>query len=291
MTAMSNIDYLPIDLHCHSYISDGDLSPADVVARAAARGCRLLALTDHDDMSGIPLARAAALDYPNLMLLAGVEVSVTYGQHTLHIVGLDVDIEHPMLQAGLALLRAGRHERAQRMANGLAAVGIMGALEGAKSFAVNPDLIGRVHFARFLIQQGYAKDNQQVFKRYLVPGKPGYTRQQWATLSDALTWITAAGGLAVLAHPARYKMGTDAMKVLLTLFKQFGGSAIEVITSNHTASQVAQFACLAEKFDLMGSVGSDFHSAASGHIGLGGNPALPSFIKPVWARWFDESKL
>lgn len=268
------------DFHCHSTVSDGMLSPTAVVERAAARGVKVLALTDHDELGGLAEAAVAAQQC-GIHLVNGVEISVNWGKHTLHIVGLGIDPEHPLLRDGLQRIRSGRTERAKLMAAGLAKAGIEGAFEGAMRFADNPDMIGRAHFARFLVEQGRARNLQAVFKKYLTPGKPGYVPHQWATLPEAIEWLHAAGGLAILAHPGRYDMGKKTMNELVEIFTRFGGDGIEVGTANHTPELVARFARLAESFDLWASVGSDFHG--QGHYGdLGQFPPLPDYCKPVW---------
>ena len=268
------------DFHCHSTMSDGTMPPQAVVRRAFEKGVRVLALTDHDELGGLAAAAATASEL-GMRLVPGVEVSVNWGKHTLHIVGLGIDPANATLAAGLAGIRAGRTERARKMADGLAKAGIAGAFEGALPFAENQDMIGRAHFARFLVEKGYAKSLQAVFKKYLVPGKPGFVPHQWATLAESIDWIHAAGGLAVLAHPGRYDMGRKLMRDLIEIFKRFGGDGIEVATASHTEDQVATFARLTEEFGLWASVGSDFHGA--GHYGeLGLFPTLPDYCRPIW---------
>ena len=279
------LDFLVIfDLHCHSTASDGVLTPAALVARAHEQGVDVLALTDHDDVRGqAEAARAAAA--LGLRYIYGVEISVTWSGHTLHVVGLGINPEHPKLLAGLAANRAGRAERASRMDEALARVGIPGALAGAYAYAVNPDLIGRTHFARFLVEEGYVKDVKTVFKKYLVKGKPGYVHHEWASLSEAVQWIHAAGGQAVLAHPGRLSVGRDKMRVLLAEFRDLGGEAIEVVTGSHTPEQVPLFAGLAQEFGLYASCGSDFHAPGEGGRELGRFMPLPSICRPLWDTW------
>lgn len=276
-----------IDLHCHSNVSDGMLLPADLVARAAGQGVTVLALTDHDDVAGLVEARSAAIEL-GLQLVNGVEVSVSWGTHTLHIVGLNIDPEHPDLVAGLASIRAGRSERAVRMADQLTKAGITGSLAGAYAHAGNPNLIGRLHFARYLVAQGLVKDVRTVFKKYLVKGKPGYVSHQWADLADAISWIRASGGQAVLAHPGRYQMGSGKMHELLEAFKAAGGEGIEVVTGSHTPEQYPHFANLAQKFGLLSSRGSDFHAPGEGYRDIGRLPPLPEMCTPIWHNWKYE---
>lgn len=272
------------DLHCHSTASDGVLSPRALVERAASMGVHVLALTDHDELRGLDEAWAVA-DELGIRLVRGVEISISWGGHTIHVVGLNVDSDDPILARGLASNRGGRAERARRMADELARMGIPGALEGAYKFAGNQDLIGRTHFARFLVERGVVKDVKTVFRKFLVKGKPGYVPHQWASLEEALVWIRAAGGQSVLAHPGRYQMGREKMRLLLSEFKHLGGDAIEVVTGSHTPDQVPVYADLAVEFDLMASVGSDFHAPGEGGRELGRLPALPTRCRPLWSAW------
>jgi predicted metal-dependent phosphoesterase TrpH len=272
------------DLHSHSTASDGVLSPRDLVCRAAEQGVNVLALTDHDEIKGVADARAEAVER-GIELVAGVEISVTWAGRTIHVVGLKVDVEHPVLLEGLRVNRSGRHDRAQRMADSLAKVGIAGAMEGARLLAENEDLISRTHFARFLVEKGHVKDVKTVFKKYLVRGKPGYVSHEWASLSDALDWIVQAGGMAVLAHPGRYDMGKEKMAQLLGEFKDNGGRALEVVTGSHTADQVPIYADYSVRFGLLASVGSDFHAPGEGGRELGRLKDLPERCRPVWQDW------
>ncbi|NOT17450.1 MAG: PHP domain-containing protein [Sulfuriferula sp.] len=272
------------DLHCHSNASDGGLSPADLVARAHGQGVTTLALTDHDDVVGLAPARVVA-ESLGMKFVNGVEISVTWGAHTLHIVGLNIDPEHPVLVAGLAAIRAGRGERAVKMAEGLRKVGIVDSLAGAYLHAGNPNLIGRMHFARYLVAQGLVKDTRTVFKKYLVKGKPGYVPHQWASLTDAVGWINASGGQAVIAHPGRYQMGSAKMHELLEQFKSLDGAGIEVVTGSHTPEQYPHFANLANRFALLCSRGSDFHAPGEGYRDIGRLPPLPDNCRPIWYDW------
>ncbi len=275
---------LTIDLHCHSSCSDGTLAPAQVVARAAQRGCRVLALTDHDGVAGLAEARAAA-SVVGLCLIDGVEISVSWDGLTIHVVGLNVDPLHPQLLAGLASVRAGRLARAERMAADLARVGIGGSLAGALALAERPEMISRTHFARFLVESGKVKDIRAAFRKFLVKGKPGYVPHQWASLPDAIGWIHQAGGVAVLAHPGRYEIGRARMLRLLTEFKAQGGDAVEVVTSNHTLDHVRQFTRLAQEFKLLASCGSDFHSPDEPYADFGQLQPMPADCRVVWEGW------
>lgn len=272
------------DLHCHSTRSDGLLSPAAVVQRAAARGVDVLALTDHDEVSGIAEARAAAAQTP-LTLVPAAEISVTWEEHTIHVVALHIDPDNEALLRGLEHLRSGRDVRARRIAAALEAAGIPGALEGALRYVTSERLISRSHFARYLVECGTCSDVKQVFKRYLVPGKPGYVPHAWAEISEALDWIRGAGGQGVLAHPGRYKLTGGGLRRLITEFREHGGEGIEVLSSAHTAAQVAEFGTLARVYGLRASCGSDYHGPGESRLDLGDLPPLPAGLTPIWADW------
>jgi hypothetical protein len=280
---------LNIDLHCHSNVSDGMLSPAEVVARAAANGVHVLALTDHDDVTGIAAARAAA-DEAGLTLIPGVEISVSWGGQTVHIVGLRIDPQHPELAAGLYDIRLGRIERARRMGDDLARSGIVGAYEGAYGYAVNKQMVGRTHFARWLVAQGHAPDIRAAFRRFLTRGNPGYVEHEWTTLENAVGWIRASGGMAVIAHPGRYAFNARELHLLLDAFRTLGGEGIEVITGSHHPSEYGKFADLARAFGLKASRGADFHAPDEG-IDIGRLPALPHYCQPVWQGWPELAHL
>lgn len=274
---------LNIDLHCHSSVSDGVLSPTEVVARAAANGVHALALTDHDDVAGLAEAGIAA-DAAGITLIPGVEISVSWGGQTVHIVGLRIDPVHPELAAGLHSIRLGRMERARRMAADLARHGIAGAYEGADSYAANKQMVGRTHFARWLVAQGHAPDMRTTFKRFLTPGHPGYVEHEWTSLENAVAWIRASGGMAVIAHPGRYAFKAHQLVVLLNTFRALGGEGIEVITGSHHPSEYGKFADLARAFSLKASRGADFHAPGEG-ADIGCLPALPHYCQPVWQNW------
>ncbi len=275
---------LNIDLHSHSHFSDGVLAPAEVAARARANGVDVWALTDHDELSGIAQAREAA-EQLGLRHVTGVEISVTWGGQTVHIVGLQLDETRPELVQGLAQTRSGRLQRAEEMARQLQEAGIPDALSGAMKYVDNPELISRTHFARYMVEQGVRDSIQQVFDAYLSEGKPGYVPHRWATLSDAMGWIRAAGGVAVIAHPARYKYSDLAFDAFVDEFMQLGGTGIEVITSGHTVEEYAKYAQVAKRFGLCASRGSDFHSPSESRFDLGSLPPLPESLKPIWHDW------
>ena len=279
--------YLNADLHCHSVVSDGTLTPEELAARAKANGVELWSLTDHDEIGGQHRAAAAARSQ-GMAYLTGTEISVTFAGNTVHIVGLGFDPDNAALAQGLAATRGGRGERAQEMAAQLAQVGIHGAYEGALKFVGNPELISRTHFARFLVETQVCRDTNEVFRKYLTEGKPGYVPHRWATLGDAVRWITEAGGLAVIAHPARYKFTANEEYALFSEFKAHGGAGVEVVTGSHTAAEYVTYAAMAEEFGLAASRGSDFHSPDESHTDLGTLPYLPGHLTPIWETLADR---
>lgn len=272
------------DLHAHSTYSDGLLAPAALVARAAGRGVDVLALTDHDDTGGLAEAAAAA-DACGLTLVAGAELSVSWEVHTIHVVALAIDPANRVLDDGLAAIRSGRDARARRIGESLARAGIPGAYEGARRYVTSERLISRSHFARFLVEAGYAREVKDVFRKYLTVGKPGYVAHAWASLPDAVAWIHAAGGLAVLAHPGRYKVTATGMRRMLSDFRAAGGDAIEVLSPSHTAAQCAEYATHARTFGFLASAGTDYHGPGESWLDLGDLPDLPTGVVPVWSRW------
>lgn len=273
---------LNADLHCHSVVSDGTLTPEELAQRAKAQGVTLWSLTDHDEIGGQARAATAAaacgLDY-----LSGVEISVSFLHQTVHIVGLGFDVDNAALTEGLQQTRGGRSQRAMEMATDLARVGIQGAFEGALKYAGNPNLISRTHFARYLVETGVCKDTYEVFRKYLTEGKPGFVEHRWANLKDAVRWITQAGGVAVIAHPARYKFSANEELALFTEFKGHGGMGVEVVTGSHSHAESANYAATALEFGLAASRGSDFHSPEESRTELGALPDLPAQLTPVWA--------
>jgi predicted metal-dependent phosphoesterase TrpH len=278
---------LNADLHCHSVVSDGTLTPEALAERAKNNGVELWALTDHDEIGGQARAAAAAKAC-GMHYLHGVEISVTFLNKTVHIVGLGFDPENAALREGLEHTRGGRRLRAQEMSDGLARVGIRGAFEGALRYVGNPDLISRTHFARHLVETGVCKDTNEVFRKYLTEGKPGYVEHRWATLQDAVKWITQAQGMAIVAHPARYKFTANEEFALFTEFKGHGGRGVEVVTGSHSAAEYVSYAAVAQEFGLAASRGSDFHSPDESHTELGTLPYLPGALTPVWELLADR---
>ena len=276
MTAILNAD-----LHCHSVVSDGTLTPEALAERAARNGVQLWALTDHDEIGGQERALAAA-HAQGMLYLTGTEISVTFIGKTVHIVGLGFDPDDIGMRQGLAQTRGGRGQRAHQMSDGLARVGIKAAYEGALTYAGNHQLISRTHFARFLVETGVCRDTNEVFRKYLTEGKPGCVEHRWASLKDAMGWIMRAGGVAVIAHPARYRFTANEEFALFTEFKSHGGQGVEVVTGSHSAAEYVTYAQSAREFGLAASRGSDFHSPDESHTDLGTLPLLPSGLTPVW---------
>jgi predicted metal-dependent phosphoesterase TrpH len=279
--------FLNADLHCHSVVSDGTLTPEALAQRAKLNGVDLWSLTDHDELGGQQAARLAA-QCASLPYLTGVEISVSFAGKTVHIVGLGFEPENVEIQAGLKTTRGGREERAREMSRQLERVGIPQAFEGALQYAGNPDLISRTHFARHLVQTGVCKDTNEVFRRFLTPGNPGFVEHRWASLADAVTWITQAKGVAVIAHPGRYDFTPNEEFALFTEFKTHGGQAVEVVTGSHTPQEYVEYAGMAQEFDLAASRGSDFHSPSESRIDLGTLPWLPGALTPVWELLEDR---
>ena len=281
------ITYLNADLHCHSVVSDGTLTPEELALRAKTNGVELWALTDHDEIGGQARAAAAAAAQ-GMAYLTGTEISVTFANETVHIVGLGFDATNPIIVNGLAKTRGGRGERAMEMSDGLAQVGIKGAYDGALKFVGNPELISRTHFARFLVESGVCKDTYEVFRKYLTEGKPGYVPHAWAKLGDAVGWITQSGGVAVIAHPGRYKFTANEEFALFSEFKTHGGQGVEVVTGSHTTAEYVEYAAVAKEFGMAASRGSDFHSPDESRIDLGTLPHLPGDLTPVWELLQDK---
>ncbi|SFB81124.1 hypothetical protein SAMN05216344_103252 [Polaromonas sp. OV174] len=278
---------LNADLHCHSVVSDGTLTPEVLAERAKANGVELWALTDHDEIAGQQRAADAA-KAQGLHYLTGTEISVTFAGETVHIVGLGFDASNTALQQGLRNTRGGREQRAMEMAESLAKAGIHGAFEGALKFVGNPELISRTHFARFLVESGVCRETPEVFRKYLTEGKPGYVPHRWASLQNAVNWITQAQGVAVIAHPGRYRFTANEEYALFTEFKAHGGQGVEVVTGSHTPQEYLKYAETAKEFGLAASRGSDFHSPDESHTDLGALPFLPGQLTPVWELLTDR---
>ncbi len=271
------------DLHTHTFHSDGTLSPSELVMRAHSSGVGVLALTDHDITSGIHEGQEAARA-AGIVLVPGVEISVTWNGLTLHIVGLGIDPDEGRLQAGLADQLRFRDWRAEEIGRRLARKGISGASAGARARAQGV-LVSRTHFARHLVAEGHVRSVRDAFSKYLSRGKPGYVPGQWASLPQVLDWIRVSGGQAVIAHPARYKLSATRLQRLLKEFKDSGGEAIEVVSGSHSRDDCLRFAALAARYDLLASCGSDYHGPEAAWIDLGRLPPLPESCRPLWVKW------
>ncbi len=276
---------LKVDLHCHSNVSDGVLTPTAVAAYARKGGVDAWALTDHDEVGGIKAARAAAKE-AGMRFVPGVEISVTWANQTVHLVGLHVDEDNPALLAGLAATRHGRDARGREIAAQLETAGIHGAYEGALKYVGNPDLLSRTHFARYIVETGICDTTSEVFRKFLTEGKPGYVPHRWATLEEAMGWIRGAGGIPVIAHPGRYKFDATAEGALFDEFRQRGGNAIEVVTGSHTPDQYETYAEVARRYGFLASRGTDFHAPGEARVEFDALPPLPGSVTPVWHDWF-----
>lgn len=272
------------DLHCHSTRSDGLLTPADVVRRAAGRGVDVLALTDHDELAGLGEAREAARE-AGIAFIDGSELSVSWHDDTVHIVALGIDPGNAELASGLESIRSGRDARARRIGASLGEAGIPDAFEGALTYVTSERLISRTHFARHLVDSGHARDMKDAFRHFLTPGKPGYVSHVWASLSQVVGWIHQAGGQAVIAHPGRYRVSSAQLRTLIGEFRDLGGDAIEVVSPSHTPAQYVEFAAIARAFALKASCGSDFHGPGESRMDFGDLPPLPAGVEPVWSAW------
>ena len=268
------------DLHSHSLASDGTLSPEQLVNEARTAGVQVLALTDHDTTDGLAAAQAE-IRFPGMQLVAGVEISVSWQSQTVHILGLGIDPDCAVLQAGLAGLREYRDWRAGEIGRRLAREGIADSYRGARALT-RGRIVSRTHFARFLVAGGYGTSVQQVFKRYLAPGKSGHVAGRWADLETALNWIGSAGGLAVIAHPARYRMSAGKLRRLVGEFRECGGLGLEVVSGSHTRENTDAMAALCRNEKLFASCGSDYHGPENPWIRLGELAQLPPGCRPVW---------
>jgi len=269
-----------IDLHTHSTASDGTLSPTELVCQAAAAGVRALALTDHDTVAGIAEAQRAA-NQANICLVPGIELSVMWSKRTLHLVGLGLDVNNQKLRDVLQQALDFRRWRAEEIARKLEIVGVKDALTGAQMMA-GSDLIGRAHFARYLVEQGFAKDFRQVFKRFMVKGKPGHVGGEWMQLEAGIGLLHQAGGVAVLAHPARYNLSRTKLRGLFKELKSLGADGIEVVSGSHSKDENQTMAQHALDFDFPASQGSDYHGPEKPWVQLGRMPPMHYRCTPIW---------
>lgn len=271
------------DLHSHTTHSDGTLSPLELITRAKSCGVDVLALTDHDGTFGLQEATDCANDL-GLRFVPGVEISVTWGSQTVHIVGLGIDWRNEQLRTGLAAMQVRRIERADQLGRKLETNGIPNALERVKSIA-GLEAPTRTHFGRFLVDNGYARDMQDSFNKWLGRKGKAYVRGDWASLGDAVEWIRAAGGQAVIAHPGRYQYTLTKLRCMIEEFIERGGAALEVVSSSHSPQMVGDIGALAKRYNLLASVGSDFHSPGNPRVELGRNLTLPAGLTPIWSTW------
>jgi len=270
------------DLHSHTTASDGTLTPSELVKHAYECGTQVLAVTDHDATAGLAEAAMAAGDI-GIQFVPGIEISVTWAHQTIHVVGLGIDADNEALQTGLKKLHDFRIWRAEEIARRLEKSGISGSLEASREHA-RGKIISRTHFARFLVEQGYARDIRQVFKKFLVRNKPGYVPGNWAELEEAIGWIKGAGGMPVIAHPARYKLSATRLKQLFATFREYGGECIEVVSGSHSKDDIRRFGQLAEQFGFFASRGSDFHGPENAYADPRHLPLLPEECRPIWTH-------
>jgi 3',5'-nucleoside bisphosphate phosphatase len=276
---------IPVDLHCHSTYSDGAFSVIDLLNMAKANGGKYIALTDHDTVAGIAAARTYAKEI-GLNFIAGVEISVTWNSSLVHIIGLNINENDTTFVHNLQQLQNGRITRGEKIAAKLAKLGIPNAFAGAMQYCSNPKAISRTHFIRFLMANGYAQTTTKAFDKYLAPGKPAYVAHEWANLEDAVNWITNSGGVAVIAHPCRYKFTRTKLLKLITDFKNYGGLGIEVVSSSHSLDDALRMAHLAQECDLLASIGSDFHNTTNNFTRscVGINHPLPDNCTPIYTK-------
>ena len=271
---------MKVDLHNHSYYSDGVFSPTEVVRLADEADCNLFALTDHDTTDGLAEAQQMA-DELSVNLVSGVEISALWRNMTIHIVGLGIDINNDILQKGLHYNQRLREERAEKIALGLRRAGITDALEKTQELS-KTDMITRTHFAQMLIREGYCKDMKSVFRRFLTGKKPGASRVEWRSFDEVVRWIHAAGGLAVIAHPFRYRMTQTKIKNMLIDFKEVLGDGVEVVTATSTDEEINLSNQWAKEYKLLSSCGSDYHGWSNQRIQMGCLRDLPNFGNAIW---------
>jgi predicted metal-dependent phosphoesterase TrpH len=272
------------DLHNHSTASDGLLSPTQLMELGAHLGVDAIALTDHDTVDGLEEAASAARRL-GLRFVEGVEISVSWGETTVHVVGLGIDPASGTLREGLDGVRDGRLGRAHEIAKALDMLGIGGSFDAALELAGSEKQLSRTHFARYLAHAGAARDTQHAFDKFLGKGKPAYVAHRWATLEGAVSWIRAAGGVAVLAHPGRYGLKPLARATLLEEFRRLGGEAIEVVTGSHRPEEYATWRRVAEEYGFLASRGADYHGPGESPVEPGALPPLPPSLTPVWTQW------
>ncbi len=276
---------LNVDLHSHSNCSDGLLSPSALVKRAVSNGTRALALTDHDLVSGLGQAREAC-QKAGIYFVPGVEISITWQGRSVHIVGLQVDEKNEDFINNLDANRSGRVERAMEISRRLEQLGISGAYENVLQQVMDPIVISRKHFSRFLVDAKVCSNTNEAFEQYLKKGRHAYVFHEWTSLEKAVNWIKSAGGVAVIAHPGRYDISKQSLFELFDTFKQLGGVGIEVVTGSHSRELYPYFADVAKHYGFLASVGSDFHAPGENYLDVGKIPDLPEGLTPIWHDWF-----
>ncbi len=274
---------LVYDLHTHTTASDGELSPKELVIKAKANGVDVLAITDHDTTEGIAEAEIEACKQ-NIRLLPGIELSVSWMDKNFHIVGLGIDPDNEKLKISLTETKELRQQRAIEIGKKLEKIGVTKAYYEAKELAGTHTLT-RSHFARVLINQGFAKDSREVFKKYLIHNKPGFVKTNWLEMASGIQLIKDSGGEAILAHPMRYNITASWLRRFLVAFKEAGGIGIEVVTGSSNTDEIATTAAYARRFELSGSAGSDYHGFDNTWVKLGQLAAMPESVTPVWGKW------
>ncbi len=272
-----------IDLHCHSYFSDGLLSPGMLLTKALGASIKILALTDHDTTMGLDELHDAAANQP-IHIIDGIELSARWKMHDIHVIGLKIDRSHSLLQACVQMQEQSRVRRALAIGDCLTRLGIPDTYEKACAYAGH-QRVGRPHYAHVLVSEGVVKDAQGAFKRFLARGKPAYVPTEWLSLHDAVDVIHQAGGQAVLAHPVKYKLTRTKLNALIRAFKDAGGAGMEVVSGMMMSSDILDIAGLCNRFELLASTGSDYHGDAMSRVGLGQQQLLPAGCTPIWEQW------
>jgi predicted metal-dependent phosphoesterase TrpH len=276
------------DLHCHSHHSDGVFSPEILVAKAVAAEVDYFALTDHDTILGVESLCKAAKSYP-IHIIKGVELSTRWKLHDIHILGLNIKIDKPVFLELLSKQNEQRAERAKQMANLLESLGVQDLYQKACKLAGH-ERIGRPHLAQVLINEGMVTNMSTAFKRYLSRGGLGYVASTWLNLQETISAINDAGGMAVIAHPLKYKLTRSKLHELIKEFKALGGAGLEVVSGDMNVTQVIALAGLCERFDLLASTGSDFHNDVYSRIKIGQQQLLPLNCRPIWEAFSIEKE-